>query len=173
MLGRGLAVAGVVVALDQVTKALVLSHFGAAGCAAHRQPVTGFFDLVLTCNRGVSFGLFNGTDIGSLVFTVLAAAIIVVLLVWLSRVRTTLLAVALGLIIGGAVGNVIDRLRFGAVIDFLYFHAGSWYWPAFNLADSAICLGVAAMLLDGLLLRRAAPQANRGEEFRHDRGSPF
>ena len=79
------------------------------------------------------------------------------------------LAVAIGLIIGGAIGNVIDRLRFGAVIDFLYFHAGSWYWPAFNLADSAICLGVAAMLLDGLLLRRAAPQANQGKMFRHDR----
>ena len=85
------------------------------------------------------------------------------LVYWLSRIGSTFLAVAIGLIIGGAVGNVIDRLRFGGVIDFLYFHAGSWYWPAFNLADSAICLGVAAMLLDGLLLRRA-PSAAKGRE---------
>jgi signal peptidase II len=69
------------------------------------------------------------------------------------------------LIIGGATGNVIDRLRFGAVVDFLYFHAGAWYWPAFNLADSAICLGVAAMLLDGLLLRPPAPPAKGSEDL--------
>ena len=69
--------------------------------------------------------------------------------------------------IGGAVGNVIDRLRFGGVIDFLYFHAGSWDWPAFNLADSAICLGVAAMLLDGVLSRREATQAIHSERAIH------
>lgn len=164
MLRRGLAAATVVAVLDQISKAMVLAYFGEAGCAIHRVAVSSFLDLVLTCNAGVSFGLFNRAGLGSLVFTLAAAAIIVVLAFWLSRVRTSFLAVALGLIIGGAIGNVIDRLRFGAVIDFLYFHAGSWYWPAFNLADSAICLGVVAMLLDGMLLRRAAPQANRGED---------
>lgn len=164
MLGRGLAVAALAAVLDQVSKAMVLAFFGEAGCALHHRPVTWFLDLVLTCNAGISFGLLNRTGISSLIFTLVAAAIIVVLLVWLRRAGTTLLAVGLGLIIGGAVGNVIDRLRFGAVIDFLYFHAGSWYWPAFNLADSAICLGVAAILLDGMLLRRTAPQANRGED---------
>jgi signal peptidase II len=66
------------------------------------------------------------------------------------------LAVAIGLIIGGAIGNVIDRIRLGAVVDFLDFHIGTWHWPAFNVADSAICIGVAVMLLDGLLLRREA-----------------
>jgi len=164
MLGRGLAVAAVVAALDQATKAMVLVFFGETGCAVRHLPVTRYFDLVLTCNPGVSFGLFNRSGINSLVFTLAAGAIIVVLLFWLSRVRTNLLAVALGLVIGGAAGNVIDRLRFDAVVDFLYFHAGSWGWPAFNLADAAICLGVAAMLLDGMLLRREAPQANRGED---------
>jgi len=79
-----------------------------------------------------------------------------VLIYWLSRVESSLLAVAIGLVIGGAIGNVIDRLRFGAVVDFLDFHVGSWHWPAFNIADSAICVGVAVMLLDGLLLRREA-----------------
>jgi signal peptidase II len=90
---------------------------------------------------------------------------VIALAVWLFRVRSALLAIAIGLVIGGAIGNVVDRLRLGAVVDFLYFHAGAWYWPAFNLADSAICLGVAAMLLDGLLLRRAAPQAKGKEDL--------
>jgi signal peptidase II len=96
-----------------------------------------------------------------LVFVGVAAAIILLLVLWLRRVPTRFLALAIGFIIGGAIGNVIDRLRFGAVIDFLYFHAGAWYWPAFNLADSAICLGVAAMLLDGILSRRAGQAKGR------------
>ena len=69
--------------------------------------------------------------------------------------REILSTSAIGLIIGGAIGNVIDRVRFGGVIDFLYFHLGSWYWPAFNLADSAICIGVVVMLFEGLLLAGA------------------
>jgi signal peptidase II len=161
MMVGGLAVAAVVALFDQLSKAWVLSFFGETGCASHYQPVTRFFDLVLTCNTGISFGLFNRSEIGSLVFMVAGSAIIIVLLVWLSQVRDTLLAVALGLVIGGAVGNVVDRLRFDGVIDFLYFHAGAWGWPAFNLADSAICLGVAAILLDGMLSRRESAQAIR------------
>ena len=164
MVARGLVVAAFIALLDQLGKAAVLHFFGETGCAPHQLPVTRFFDLVLTCNTGISFGLFNRSDIGSLVFAVAGAAIIVVLLFWLSRVRGTLMAVALGLVIGGATGNVIDRLRFDGVVDFLYFHAGSWGWPAFNLADAAICLGVAAILLDGLLSRREAPQAIQGED---------
>ena len=164
MIGRGLAVALAAAALDQLTKALVLSFFGEPGCAIRRVVVSWFLDLVLTCNKGVSFGLFNRAGVNSLIFSLADAAIVVVLTFWLSRVRTNFLAVAIGLIIGGAIGNVVDRVRFGAVIDFLYFHIGSWYWPAFNLADSAICLGVMAMLLDGLLWRRAPSQANRGED---------
>ena len=165
MLGRGLAVAAFVAVLDQITKALVLGFFGKPGCAFDRVRVSPFFDLVLTCNPGVSFGLFNRTGVGSLIFSLLALIIILVLLIWLSRVRATFLAAAIGLVIGGAVGNVVDRLRFGAVIDFLDFHLASWHWPAFNLADSAICLGVAAMLLDGMLARRAAPQAKGREDL--------
>ncbi len=165
MLGRGLGVAAAVAALDQASKLALLRHFHEAGCALHQQTLTSFLKLVLTCNPGVSFGLFNRTGVNSLFFSLVAALVIVVLVFWLGRVRATFLAVAIGLIIGGAIGNVVDRLRFGAVIDFLYFHAGSWYWPAFNLADSAICLGVAAMLLDGLLSRRPAPQAKGREDL--------
>ena len=165
MLGRGLAVAAAVAVLDQTTKALVLAFFGEPGCALHRVGVSPFFDLVLTCNPGVSFGLFNQTGVNSLVFSLFALVIVLVLVVWLLRVRATLVAVAIGLIIGGAIGNVVDRLRYGAVIDFLDFHLASWHWPAFNLADSAICLGVAAMLVDGMLSRGATPQAKGREDL--------
>jgi signal peptidase II len=170
MLGRGLAVAAAAAVLDQASKAALLWHFHAISCSPHQETVTSFLDLVLTCNSGISFGIMNRTGVNALVFSLAAGLIIVVLLAWLRRVRTGFLAIAIGLIIGGAIGNVIDRLRFHAVVDFLYFHAGSWYWPAFNLADSAICLGVAAMLLDGLLLRRPStsvdgPQAKGREDL--------
>jgi signal peptidase II len=170
MIARGLAVAAVVAVLDQLGKGWVLRFFGETGCPApyqaHSVPVTRFFDLVLTCNTGISFGLFNRSDIGSLVFMAAGAAIVVVLLFWLGRARGNLLAVALGLVIGGAIGNIVDRLRFDGVIDFLYFHAGAWGWPAFNLADSAICIGVAAILLDGMLSRRESPPGIRGRAIR-------
>lgn len=155
MLTLGLAVAIVVVILDQLSKAAILGFF-----AAHpfSEPLTPFFGLVLGYNRGMSFGFFNAGagGLNALIFSLVAAAIVVALIWWLVRVTSPFLAVAIGLIIGGAVGNVIDRLRLGAVVDFLDFHVGLWHWPAFNLADSAICVGVAAMLLDGLLLRRQA-----------------
>jgi signal peptidase II len=156
LLGLGLGIAALTVVLDQLTKAVVLAFF--AGGLDDGTRVAPFFNLVLTYNRGVSFGLFSagGGGRGALVFSLVAAAIIAGLLWWLARAESRLLAVSIGLIVGGAVGNVADRVRFGAVVDFLDFHLGSWHWPAFNLADSAICLGVAAMLLDGLLLQRQA-----------------
>ncbi len=165
MLGRGLAVAAAVAFLDQVSKGVLLLHFPGGCGSRHQERITGFFDLVLTCNAGISFGILNSTGVNALVFSLAAIAVIIVLMVWLRRVRASFLAVAISMIIGGAAGNVLDRLRFGAVVDFLYFHAGSWYWPAFNLADSAICLGVAAMLLDGVLLRRGAAQAKSREDL--------
>ena len=168
MLALGLAVAALAALLDQASKLWVLRYFGEPGCANHLVPVTSFFDFVLTCNRGISFGFFNQPGqpgLGFLIFAVFATAVVVALAVWLYRVRSAFLAVAIGLIIGGAIGNVIDRLRLGGVVDFLYFHAGAWYWPAFNFADSAICLGVAAMLLDGSLSRRVAPQAKGREDL--------
>ncbi len=165
MLGRGLAVAAATAVFDQASKAMVLRFFGEPGCALHRAQISPFFDLVLTCNPGVSFGLFNRAGVNSLIFSLAALVIALILVLWLGRVRATFLAVAIGLVIGGAIGNVVDRLRFGAVIDFLDFHLASWHWPAFNLADSAICLGVAAMLVDGMLSRRAAPQAKGREDL--------
>jgi len=157
MLTLGLGIAAGVVVLDQLSKAVVLAVLSHAELEDSIR-VAPFFNLVLTYNRGVSFGLFNAAGghggFQALLFSVVAAVIAVGLVWWLARTATPLLAVAIGLIVGGAVGNVVDRIRLGAVVDFLDFHIGSWHWPAFNLADSAICLGVAAMLLDGLLLQR-------------------
>jgi signal peptidase II len=113
----------------------------------------------------MSFGLFNsGQGLSVPLFTIAAAVIVAILIFWLSRVNSDMLASAIGLIIGGAIGNVIDRLRFGGVVDFLYFHLGSWYWPAFNLADSAICIGVLVMLFEGLLSRRPVAQATQQDD---------
>jgi signal peptidase II len=156
MLVRGLATAAAVAIIDQLTKAAVLNHF-AGRFSGDREVVTSFFNLALTYNRGISFGLFNeGAGVNALIFSLAAAAIVGVLVFWLSRVTSPFLGIAIGLIIGGAIGNVIDRIRLGAVVDFLDFHLGTLHWPAFNIADSAICIGVGAMLLDGLLLRREA-----------------
>jgi signal peptidase II len=159
MLARGLAISVAVVLLDQLSKGAVLFFFAKSPACVPRMPaaVTGFLNLVVTCNRGMSFGLLNnGAALNAVLLSLGAVAIVVVLGWWLSRVAHPFLAVAIGLVIGGAIGNVVDRLRFGAVVDFVDFHVGTWHWPAFNLADSAICLGVAAMLLDGLLLHREA-----------------
>jgi signal peptidase II len=156
MLLPGLSTAVAVVVLDQLGKAAVRGYFAGQAASEHEN-VTSFFNIVLIYNRGMSFGLFNaGGGLNPLLFSLAAIAIVTVLTYWLSRVESPLLAVAIGLIIGGAIGNVIDRIRFGAVVDFLDFHVGSWHWPAFNVADSAICVGVAVMLLDSLLMRREA-----------------
>ena len=151
MLRRGLAVAAVVVVLDQLSKLWVR--------ASLLQPlrdieVTPFFKLIYTENRGVSFSMFHSdSPAGPWLLSALALAIVAALLWWLRRVDRLLPALAIGLVIGGAVGNVIDRLRLGGVVDFLYFHLGDYYWPAFNLADSAISVGVVALLADGLFRR--------------------
>jgi signal peptidase II len=153
----GLAVAAIVVIADQLSKNWVLGVFSGRGVGDRVLPVTPFFNLVLTWNSGMSFGLFNNdAALNAVVFTAVAAVIVLGLLVWLARTREPLLAVAIGLVIGGAIGNVIDRLLRGAVVDFLDFHLAQWHWFAFNLADAAICVGVGLMVIDSLLGRREA-----------------
>ena len=149
MLRQGLAVAGLVVVLDQLTKWAILTWLEQAIA------VTPFFNLVVVWNRGVSFGMFDSVGrLGPWILSALALAVVVLLLGWLRRVDHPLTTAGLGLIIGGAIGNVIDRVRFGAVIDFLDFHALGWHWPAFNVADSAIFVGAVLLLVDGLLMPR-------------------
>jgi len=153
-LALGLVLAALVIVLDQISKVALLMTMQELGGGRFIE-VTSFFSIVQVMNRGVSFGMFNDaqSELGGVVFSLLAAAIVVMLLVWLWRARSTIIAIGTGLVIGGAVGNVIDRVRLGAVVDFLDFHLGTWHWPAFNVADSAICVGVALLVLDGLLGR--------------------
>lgn len=136
-----------VVVLDQVTKWIVIGAFPAGGGQAQ---ITGFLNLVLTCNTGVSFGQLGGVPPWILI--ALALAICAGLLVWLRRQDRKVPILAIGLIVGGALGNIVDRLRIGCVVDFLDFHAFGWHWPAFNVADSAIVIGVVLLLVDGLFL---------------------
>jgi signal peptidase II len=155
MIARGLSLAVAVALLDQASKLWLLSTMLPLPPGEQIIRVAPFFDIVLVWNRGVSFGLFNNdTGLNAIVFSLVAAIIVGFLLVWLKRARQPLVAAAIGLVIGGAVGNVADRLRFGAVVDFLDFHLAGWHWPAFNVADSAICIGVGLMLIDSLLGRR-------------------
>ena len=110
-------------------------------------------------NRGVSFGMGNNSGGWNVVvFTAVAAVVGGMLVAWMARTSNRLILVALGLVVGGAIGNVIDRVRFGAVVDFLYVHIGAFdWWPAFNVADSAICVGAGLLIFDSLFGGRESP----------------
>lgn len=146
----GLAAA--VVLVDQITKWWALSAL------AFQRPVEvlPFFNLTLVFNRGAAFSFLAGAGGWQRLFFIgLALVIAAVLAVWLARSawRQRWLAAGLALILGGAIGNVIDRIRFGHVVDFLDFHAAGWHWPAFNIADSAITIGAIALLLTSIVAR--------------------
>jgi signal peptidase II len=144
----GAIMAVLALSLDQVTKTLLIAALPPPPGGID---VTPFFRLVAWWNRGVSFGfLASNEGWASYALSAVAALVLIGLVLWLGRSERPLLAVAQGLVIGGAIGNVVDRLRFGAVFDFLYFHAGAYDFPAFNVADSAITVGVALLLWDGL-----------------------
>ncbi|NBC34305.1 MAG: signal peptidase II [Alphaproteobacteria bacterium] len=153
-LGIGLAFA--VLVLDQASKWLILEVVMAPPRVVE---VTGFLNFVLVWNRGISFGLFDG-HAGPMRWVLIGVAlgITAALIVWLRSVDRRFLAVVIGLIIGGAVGNVVDRLRFGAVVDFIDFHVFGYHWYTFNIADSAISVGVALLLIDSLV----GPGSGRG-----------
>jgi signal peptidase II len=155
----GLAVAGAALVLDQLTKLYFYDLLVESGRRVIE--VLPFFNLVTVWNYGISFGMFNNGSAGaSIIFVVLAVAIVAALLLWLRSANHPLVSTALGLVIGGALGNVIDRLRFGAVFDFLDFHLGGWHWPAFNVADAAISVGVVLLCIDALFLSaRSAKRA--------------
>jgi signal peptidase II len=144
----GLAIAVVVIALDQVSKVVMLGVLPEQGA---RIEVTGFFNLVHVQNTGVSFGMFQSVPVW--LIAVIALAITLGLCVWMARAESRLVATSLGLAVGGAIGNVIDRLRLGWVFDFLDFHAFGWHWPAFNVADSAITVGVIGLLATSLIAK--------------------
>ena len=143
--------AGLVVLADQAAKALVLARFA----PGERLELAPFFNLVLVYNKGAAFSFLSqasGWQKPLLVAFALAAAAVVSVLI-VRRPGERLLCSGLALILGGALGNVVDRLRFGQVVDFLDFHAAGWHWPAFNVADSAITIGAALLVLEGFVHR--------------------
>jgi signal peptidase II len=149
--GRWLLLAALVIVLDQYSKWLVQQHFE----LYESLRLSSWFNLTLAYNTGAAFSFLN--DAGGWqrwLFVVLAVAITGVLTVWLQRAHhLRLQSLALALIIGGAVGNVIDRIRLGYVIDFIDWHYRDWHWPVFNIADSAISVGVVLLILDSLFLQ--------------------
>ncbi len=147
-IGPWLWLAGVFILLDQISKWVVLGTLQ----PGETRYVAPFWNWVLTFNPGAAFSFLS--DAGGWqrwFFTLLALGVSGWIVVMLRQHRNEFrLALALTLVLGGALGNVIDRLRFGAVVDFIQWHVAGYYWPAFNLADSAICLGAALLLLDQL-----------------------
>ena len=143
----GFLLAVMVIGLDQYTKALATAQL------AYRVPVevTSWFDLMLAHNTGAAFSFLASAGGWQRWFlTAVAVAVSVVVVIWLTRLKQSerILGVALGLVLGGGVGNLIDRVSLGYVVDFISWHYNDWYWPAFNIADAAICLGAVLLVWD-------------------------
>ena len=148
-----------VIVLDQLSKWAVLRSLRVHECV----PVlTGFFDLVHVRNRGMAFGLMNRPGIDFTFYFLVAASLgaVVLLLLWFLKLKDgdSRLTLGLSLILGGAVGNLIDRLRFREVIDFLDFYLGQYHWPVFNLADSAITVDTFLVALSLIFKRKEVPK---------------
>ncbi len=143
-----LLIACATVLIDQYSKWFVLYKMA----LPHRPPieVTSFFNLVMVWNHGISFGMFSAQRMPE-VLIALASMIVAILLVWLAKATDRLTMLGIGLVVGGAVGNIIDRLQFGAVADFLDFHAFGVHWPAFNIADSSIFIGVVVLCIESMI----------------------
>ena len=149
---RFLAIVAAVVIFDQLTKWWILNSFS---LYESLEVIPGFFSLTYLTNKGAAFGFLAG-QAGvwrHYLFLVLGAVALVVIVFswWRMRQSHPFYAISLPLIAGGAIGNLIDRLRHGAVVDFLDISVGTYHWPAFNVADSAICVGVAVFLLANIL----------------------
>ena len=141
----GLCVAAAVFVIDQFTKYWVLNYVLETYTVIK---VTSFFNIVNAWNTGVSFSMFSGDGYWKMVILcVLASAIVGFLLWWLRNETHRLSQIALGMIIGGAIGNIVDRIRLGAVFDFLDFHWRTHHWPAFNAADAFISIGAVSLIL--------------------------
>ena len=145
-----------IVILDQLSKNWVLDLLKQG---FFKDPITSFFNIVERWNRGVSFGMLGAQALSPWVFICFSLLISLFLIIWASREDNVLSRLALGCIIGGALSNSFDRFKQGAVFDFLDFHLGDYYWPAFNLADSTIVLGVGLLFLTSTLKKRECGEA--------------
>lgn len=147
--GSWLMLSLLVILLDQLTKALIVRSFA---FAERKAIISGFFDLTLLYNKGAAFSFLASADGWQRWFFItlgLAAAIFMIYLL-IRHSGQRLFSLALALILGGAIGNVIDRIFRGQVVDFLLVYYQKYFWPAFNVADSAICVGAALLILDEL-----------------------
>ena len=152
----GLIAAVLTLALDQASKLWL--YFGTDLVLTQPWRIAPFCDFLIVWNRGVSYGMFQQEgDLGRWLLVGFSVAAAVGLGVWMRRAGSRLLALALGLIAGGALGNAIDRAAYGAVLDFVHLHAGEWSWYVFNIADAAIVAGVVGMILDVLTPERGKP----------------
>lgn len=159
---HGIVIALSVIVLDQLSKYLMLNVVMVPPRVIE---VSSFFNFVYVWNRGISFGMFNGdSPWNRWVLPAVALVVVGFLFSWLRKARHPLLITALGLVIGGAFGNVIDRALHGAVFDFLDAHAYGYHWPAFNIADSAITVGVCLLIVDSVfgVSGRTERQETRG-----------
>ena len=134
--------------IDLTTKAVVLSHLTPAQIIE----IAPFFNIVYVLNKGISFSMLSNA--GPVILTLLAVLISLSVVYFMFKEKDSLSRTALALILGGAVGNIIDRIRFGAVVDFLDFHAFGYHWPAFNVSDSAICIGVMLLLYQMIFIKK-------------------
>ena len=152
MLPFGLGCAAIVIAIDQLSKWLILTEVMNPPRVIE---ITGFLNLVLVSNKGVSFGLFSSDAVWAQPALAGFAALVSILLVfWMRQAQHCFSAIFLGLVVGGALGNAIDRLLHEAVVDFLDFHVAGYHWPVFNIADSAITVGVIFIIAEGLFADR-------------------
>ncbi len=157
MLRLGLIFALLVLAADQASKWWVLEILRLP--EIYDVPLLPFLNLTMVWNRGVTFGLMTGEgQMHSLILAGIAAAVVILLIFWMRRAENRLTALALGAVSGGAVGNVIDRFRFGAVVDFIHAHAFGWSWYVFNVADAAIVCGVVLLMGDALFRPQRKPR---------------
>lgn len=146
----GLNVALLVLFADQISKYLMLNKVLGEHVMIY---VTPFFNLVRAWNTGVSFSMFNNYgSLGVWILSSLALIIVGLLIYWMKNEQSRMAQVALGMIVGGAIGNVVDRIRLGAVFDFLDFHIGESHWPAFNVADSFICVGAMILIMQSVVV---------------------
>lgn len=158
LLRFGLLIAALVLGADQASKLALI--YGTDLRISYPWPILPVFDLTVVWNRGISYGLFQQDgEAGRWILTAFKLAAAVFLTFWLRSAANRLEAAGIGMIIGGAIGNAIDRILHGAVFDFAHFHVGSFSWYVFNVADAAIVIGVVAMLAAQLIPAPPAPES--------------
>lgn len=147
---RGIIAAIICIMADQLNKYYMLEIYDID--ELKKVTVTSFFNYVMVWNRGISFGMFQDHGKSNYIFLVVSSSIILLLSYLMHKSRVKIESIGLGIIIGGAIGNIIDRIRFGAVADFFDFHYNGYHWPAFNIADSCIFCGAALLIFYSLFL---------------------